>query len=187
MSLQVAYLAVLRVSGWLALLARSDRTKDAEILILRHQLAVLQRQVKAPRLSWADRVVMAALSRMLSRGQLGQLSLIISPAHPAALTPASSGGAGPIRAVLPGSPGPRSRCGRWYWRWPGTTRPGDTAAVTASWPGSGTSWPRRRWGAADFFRVDTVFLRRLYVSVTWNPSTEGPVGRRPSSPARIPT
>jgi len=46
---------VLRVFGWLALLARSDRAKDAEILILRHQVAMLQRQVKALRLSWADR------------------------------------------------------------------------------------------------------------------------------------
>jgi len=41
--------------------------------------------------------------------------------------------------------------------------------------------------ACDFFTVDTVFLKRLYVLVTWNPSAEGPVGRRPSSPARIPT
>jgi hypothetical protein len=41
----------LRAFGWLALLARSDCAKDAEILILRHQVAVLQRQVKAPRLS----------------------------------------------------------------------------------------------------------------------------------------
>jgi hypothetical protein len=54
-SLRLAYLAVLRVFGWLALLARSDRAKDAEILTLRHQVAVLKRQVKAPRLSWADR------------------------------------------------------------------------------------------------------------------------------------
>ena len=55
MSLRFAYLAVLRVLGWLALFARSDPAKDAKILILRYQVAVLQRQVEMPRLSWADR------------------------------------------------------------------------------------------------------------------------------------
>ena len=72
-------MAVLRVFGWLALLARSDRAKDAEILILRHQVAVLQRQVKNPRLSRADRAVLAALARLLPGSQLRQLRLIISP------------------------------------------------------------------------------------------------------------
>ena len=79
MPLRFAYLAALRVFGWLALLARSDRAKDAEILILRHQVAVLQRQVKTPRLSWADRAILAALARLLPSAQLRQLRLIISP------------------------------------------------------------------------------------------------------------
>ena len=79
MSLRFAYFAVLRVFGWLALLARSDRAKDAEILILRHQVAVLQRHIQAPRLSWADRAILAALARLLPGGALCQLRLIISP------------------------------------------------------------------------------------------------------------
>src|SRR6516162_700795 len=74
-----ACLAGLQVFGWLALLARSDRAKDAEILILRHQVTVLQRQVKTPRLSWADRALLSALAQLLPRGDLGQLRLIISP------------------------------------------------------------------------------------------------------------
>ena len=65
--------------GWAALLARSDRAKDAEILILRHQVAVLQRQARTPRLWWADRVVLAALAGCCPGGQLRQLHLIVSP------------------------------------------------------------------------------------------------------------
>ena len=58
------------MSCWLALLARPDRAKDAEILLLRHQVSVLQRQVSKPVLSWADRAVLAALARLLPRVQL---------------------------------------------------------------------------------------------------------------------
>jgi putative transposase len=78
MPLQFGSLAVLRVLGWLTLLARSDHAKDAEILILRRQVAVLQRQAKIPGLSWADRAILAALARLLPPKHLRQRPLIVS-------------------------------------------------------------------------------------------------------------
>jgi putative transposase len=64
---RLLYLIALRVFGWIALLVRSQASKDAEILALRHQLAVLRRQVAAPRPSWADRAIISALARLLPR------------------------------------------------------------------------------------------------------------------------
>src|SRR3979411_2078501 len=65
-TLRLVYLIFLRLMSWAALLPRSDASKNAEILVLRHQLAVLRRQVARPRPSWADRAVISALARILS-------------------------------------------------------------------------------------------------------------------------
>ena len=58
---------MLRLLGWLVLLVRSDTSKDVEILVLRHEVAVLRRQVTGPKPDWADRAVIAALARLLPR------------------------------------------------------------------------------------------------------------------------
>ncbi|MBP2328817.1 hypothetical protein JOF56_009202 [Kibdelosporangium banguiense] len=67
MSVRMVYRLFGRVLYWLALFARPSASKDAEIVALRHQLAVLQRNNPKPRLSWSARAVLAALARMLPK------------------------------------------------------------------------------------------------------------------------
>ncbi len=194
MTFRLLYLILVRLCGWPALLPRSDNDKNTEILVLRHQIAVLQRQVRSPRLSWADRAILAALTRPLSAARRRQLSLIVTP-----------------RTILRWHAELVKR--RWTYprRTPGRPRTGPTirrlavemARDNPTWGyrricgeltglghkiAASTIWeilkeagidpaPQRaaaRWkqflsaqaktiAAVDFFHVDTVFLRRLYV------------------------
>jgi putative transposase len=74
-ALGLAYIMLLRVLSWLALLARSDTAKDVEILVLRHEIAVLRRSNARPATTWLDRAMLSALSRLLP-APLRQLRLV---------------------------------------------------------------------------------------------------------------
>ena len=64
--------------SWLMLRATADTAKEIQILVLRHQLAVLQRRTPRPQINWSDRAVIAALGRLLpARRRLG---LLVTPA-----------------------------------------------------------------------------------------------------------
>src|SRR3954454_23952613 len=69
MSASLVYLLLRQVRQMLTQLARDDGAKDVELLILRHQVAVLRRQVHRPKLEPADRIVLATLSRLLARSR----------------------------------------------------------------------------------------------------------------------
>nr|WP_134006292.1 integrase core domain-containing protein [Streptomyces sp. 846.5] len=79
MLLRLMYLALTHLFGWIRLLARSAAAKDVEILVLRHQLAVVQRQITGPRLTRADRALLAVLLRLVPRVRLRRLQLVVSP------------------------------------------------------------------------------------------------------------
>ena len=65
MPLRPLYLIFIRLLGWLTLLSRTSSSKDVELLVLRHEVAVLRRTNPRPRLDWADRALFAALTRRL--------------------------------------------------------------------------------------------------------------------------
>ena len=77
MALCLIYFVFSKLMSWIVLRSRSDATKEIEILVLRHQLAVLRRRTPRPRISWPDRAVLAALTRLLpTRRRCG---LLVTP------------------------------------------------------------------------------------------------------------
>jgi putative transposase len=193
-ALQLAYLMLVRVLSWLALLARSNTAKDAEILTLRHEVAVLRRTNPRPKMSWLDRALLSALSRLLPP-PLRRIRLV-SPRtllrwHQQLVghrwtyphrRPGRPSTAPPIRALVLRMARENSRWG--YRRIHGELIGlGHTVAASTVWKilkdagldpaprRSGPTWRQflsaqaRAILAVDFAHVDTVFLRRLYILV----------------------
>ena len=80
MCLRFVYLLVVSGFSWLRLAARGGAWKDTELLLLRHQLRVLQRQrARKPRLTWAGRALIAALARVIPKARQAGLRLVVTP------------------------------------------------------------------------------------------------------------
>ena len=179
-----------RVPSWLVLLARSDATKDVEIMILRHEVAALRRTNARPTRTWLDRAMLSALSRLLP-APLRQLRLVSPRTLPRwhAQLVARRWTYPHRRPRRPPTPPPIQalvlRLARENPRW-GYRRVqgeligfGHTVAASTIWKilkDAGLDPAPRRagpaWGqfpsaqahailAVDFAHVDTVFLRRL--------------------------
>jgi hypothetical protein len=137
MCLRFVFLLITRLASWLRLSRRDEAWQTTEILILRHQLAVLQRrQPRCPNLNRADRALLAALLRVMPKARRHALRLLVTPDtilrwHRDIARRRWAPGPG---AARPGGRRPAGTSGPWSCGWPARTPDGGTAGSTASWP-----------------------------------------------------
>jgi len=137
MCLRFVFLLITQMVSWLRLSQREETWKTAEILILRHQLAVLQRrQPRRPALDWADRALLAILLGVIPKVRRQGLRLLVTPDT---IVRWYRGivrrrwAARSIRGKTAGRP-PAVTPGPWSFGWPARTLAGGIAGSTASWP-----------------------------------------------------
>ena len=96
MSVRLLDLMLVRFGGWLVLLSRAAASKDAELVVVRHEVAVLRRAQPRPRLDWAGRAARTALIRLVP-SDLPMCRLVTPPAPCSGGTAAWSPGSGLTR------------------------------------------------------------------------------------------
>ena len=149
MCLRFMFLLTTRLAAWLRLARREETWKTAEILILRHQLAVLQRQQpRRPKLNWADRALLATLLAVIPKARRHGLRLLVTPDtvlrwHRDIVRRRWAAGS---RRGKTGRPATRRNISALVLRLARETPAGATAGSTENWPGWGYESRRRRYG-----------------------------------------
>jgi putative transposase len=184
--LSFVYWSLRRLLELMVLRRRPERETEIEILVLRHQLRVLERQVARPAPTPADRALLAPFSRVLPRQSWTSSSFVTRP-RSCVGTANWSRAAGRIHLAGPAVRRRRRRCAALSWAWHARTRAGGTGGSRAKWTASGSAGgehglddphgggiepaPRRleqRWAVflrqqaasileCDFLTVDTLF------------------------------
>jgi hypothetical protein len=138
MVVSFGYLVLRQVLQLIVLGMRSERSREVEILVLRHQVAVLRRQVKRLDLEPVDRAVLSALARLLPRP--GWATFLVAPATLLRWHRTLIACNWTYSRRRPGARRSAQKSGRWCCAWLRRIRAGDTAGSRANWSAWATGW-----------------------------------------------